>query len=59
MRIIAFIEDATLIQVILKHIGLWVTKNHDPPNRNSSHIADELTVDESYSPISSSDHWLD
>ena len=48
MRIIAFIEAATLIQVILKHLGLWETKNHDPPNRNSFHIANELTVDESY-----------
>ena len=36
MRIIASIEDATLIQLILKHLGLWDTNNHGPPNRNSS-----------------------
>jgi hypothetical protein len=48
MRIIAFIEDATLIQVILKHLGLWETKNHDPPPLDSFHTANELTVDESH-----------
>ncbi len=36
MRIIEFIEDTKLIQVILKHLGLWDTNNHGPPNRNSS-----------------------
>jgi hypothetical protein len=51
MRIIAFIEDATLIQVILKHLGLWETKNNDPPPLDSFHTANELTVDESYSQI--------
>lgn len=59
MRIIAFIEDATLIQVILKHLGLWETNNHGPPSRNSSHTANELTVDESYSQLPQIDHWLD
>jgi hypothetical protein len=59
MRIIAFIEDATLIQVILKHLGLWETKNHDPPPLDSFHTANELTVDESYSQIPPGDHWLE
>ena len=59
MRIIAFIEDAALIQVILKHLGLWETKNHDPPSRNSSHTSNELTVDESYSQILPGDHRFD
>jgi hypothetical protein len=47
MRIIAFIEDAALIQVIANHLGLWETKNYDPPSRNSSHTSNVLTVDES------------
>jgi hypothetical protein len=51
MRIIAFIEDATLIHMIPKHPSLWETKNHDPPNRNSLHTVNELTVDESYAQI--------
>jgi hypothetical protein len=44
MRIIVFIEDTTLIQVILKHPGLWETKNHDPPPLDSFHTTNELTV---------------
>ena len=59
MRVIAFIEDATLIQVILKHLGLWETKNHDPPPLDSFHTANELTVDESYSQILPDAHWFD
>ncbi len=59
MRIIAFIEDAKLIQVILKHLGLWETQNHDPPNDNPSNTANELTVDESYSQIPANGHWID
>jgi hypothetical protein len=56
MRMIAFIEDAALIRVIAKHLGLWETKNHDPPSRNSSHTSNELSVDESYSQILPGDH---
>jgi hypothetical protein len=59
MRIIACIEDATLIQVILKDLGLWETNNHGPPTTDSSHTANELSVDESYSQIPPSDHWLE
>jgi len=32
MHFIASIEDADIIQMILKHLGLWETRNHDPPN---------------------------
>jgi hypothetical protein len=56
---IAFIEDAALIQVIAKHLGLWETRIHDPPSRNSSHTSNELSVDESYSKILPGDHWFD
>jgi hypothetical protein len=45
--------------VILKHLGLWETKNHDPPPLDSFHTANELTVDESYSQILPDDHWFD
>jgi len=31
MRIISFIEDLSVIKVILKHLNLWETNNHDPP----------------------------
>jgi len=31
MRIIAFIENDTTIQKILKHLGLWETRSHSPP----------------------------
>lgn len=31
MRVIAFIKDQPLIEKILSHLGLWETRNHDPP----------------------------
>ena len=31
MRIISFIEELSVIKVILKHLNLWETNNHDPP----------------------------
>jgi len=31
MRIISFIEDKETIKKILCHLGLWETRNHDPP----------------------------
>jgi hypothetical protein len=33
MRIISFIEDKETIKKILVHLGLWETRNHDPPLR--------------------------
>ena len=36
MRIISFIEDKETIKKILVHLGLWETRNHDPPPRNLS-----------------------
>jgi len=58
MRIIAFIEDDQIIQKILKHLGLWETNNHDPPARNLSQTANDLTYDDSYSQIPTIDDWL-
>ena len=31
MRFISFIEDKETIKKILVHLGLWETRNHDPP----------------------------
>jgi len=31
MRIISFIENKETIKKILVHLGLWETRNHDPP----------------------------
>jgi hypothetical protein len=31
MKVISFIEDDAPIKKILKHSGLWETRNHDPP----------------------------
>ncbi|MBU0973493.1 MAG: transposase, partial [Proteobacteria bacterium] len=36
MRIISFIEELDIIEKILRHLGLWDIRNHDPPNVNSS-----------------------
>jgi len=40
MKIIAFIEDDSTIQKILKHLGLWETRSHSPPP--SSIICEEI-----------------
>ena len=31
MRIISFIEELDIIEKILRHLGLWDIRNHDPP----------------------------
>ena len=30
MRIIRFIEDKSVVEKILRHLGLWQTRNHGP-----------------------------
>ena len=57
MRIIASIEDEAVIKKILKHLGLWETRNHGPPAREPTHIP-ELTYDDDYSQIPAIDYWL-
>ncbi len=56
MRVIAFIEDPVVIKKNLKHLGLWETRNHDPPPENSSYIH-ELTYDDTDSQIPAYDYW--
>ena len=50
------ITDA-VIKKILRHLGLWETRNHDPPVRNASHIP-EFTYDDSYTQVPFIDYWL-
>jgi len=57
MRIISFIEEEQLVKKILKHLGLWETRNHDPPAKSATPIPD-LTYDDSYSQLSPTDSWL-
>ncbi len=48
MEVVASIEDKRLIKTILKHLGLWKTRNHDPPQSRDTHIPTietELTCD--------------
>ena len=56
MKIISFIDHDELIERILRHLNLWVTRNHDPPAKSATHIP-ELTYDDSYSQLSPTDFW--
>jgi hypothetical protein len=56
-EIISFIEDKDVIEKILRHLGLWKTRNHDPPAGKVSHIS-EFTYDDDYSQIPPYDYWL-
>jgi hypothetical protein len=38
MKIIAFIEEFDIIEKILRHLGLWDIRNHDPPQKVSDYI---------------------
>jgi hypothetical protein len=60
MKVISFIEDDALIKKILIHLGLWETRNHDPPKSNDTHIPTietELTYDYTYSQLPPIDYW--
>jgi len=57
MKIISFIEDTEVIEKILRHLGLWETRNHDPPDKNASYIPDFI-YDDDYSQVSPIDYWL-
>ena len=54
------IEDDALIKKILEHLGLWETRNHDPPQPDDTHtptIEIELTYDYTYSQLPPIDYW--
>ena len=57
MKIISFIEDAAVIEKILRHLGLWETRNHDPPTGHISYIH-EIVIDYEYSQIPFIDYYL-
>jgi hypothetical protein len=46
-----------IIEKILSHLDLWDTRNHDPPTRKATHIA-ELIIDLSYSQLPETDYWV-
>ena len=56
MRVIAFIEDDIVIGKILVHLGLWNTRNHDPPWPGPDTIHDFI-IDESYCQRPQTDDW--
>jgi len=57
MRVIAFIEDDDVIRKILVHLGLWDTRNHDPPHPAPESFQD-CVIDESYSQLPQNDTWM-
>jgi len=57
MLIIAFIEDDNIIQIILKHLGLWMTRNHDPPREKAIETT-ELIYDGQYAQVPLDVHWV-
>ena len=56
MRIISFIEEIEIIEIILRHLGLWDIRNHDPPQPDPVYIS-ELIYDNSDSQIPAFDYW--
>ena len=55
MKVIAFIEDDENIAKLLRHLGLWETRNHDPPAPDAAHIP-ELTYQDVYSQLPPMDY---
>ncbi|MCG8633287.1 MAG: hypothetical protein MI863_05630 [Desulfobacterales bacterium] len=51
MHIISFIEELDIIEQILRHLGLWDIRNHDPPKSVISDPIPELVYDFSDSQI--------
>jgi UDP-glucose 4-epimerase len=56
MRIIAFIEQPLSIKKILKHLGIWDTHNHDPPQKPAEKIR-QIVYDDTYSQVPPFDYW--
>ena len=46
MKVIAFIEQQSVIRKMLTHLGIWKTRNHDPPATNNA--AYQIVYDEEY-----------
>ena len=57
MRIIAFIEFPHIIERILKHLGRWETRNHDPLPINTE-INTQVVYDDAFSQVPPYDYWI-
>nr|WP_319393674.1 hypothetical protein [uncultured Desulfobacter sp.] len=57
MKIISFIENLDVIEMILRHLGLWDIRNHDPPPAVISDPIPELVYDFSVSQIPAVEYW--
>ena len=56
MRVIAFIEQPLVIKKILKHLDIWDTHNHDPPQKPAGKTG-QIVYDDTYSQVPSFDYW--
>jgi len=56
MKAISFIEEIEIIEMILRHLGLWDIRNHDPPPPTPVYIP-ELIYDDSDTQIPAFDYW--
>jgi hypothetical protein len=57
---VAFIEADKIIKKILKHLGLFQTRNHDPPQLGNFHtptMETELIYDYTYAQLPTIDYW--
>ena len=69
MKIISFIEEQAVIKQILQRLGLWETRNNDPPHDAHLNIVRELSyqpapdqtsADDGYwSQVSDYGYWAD
>ncbi len=57
MKIIAFIEAADIMMMILKHLGLWETRNHDPPGGKPAQTVEWIYYDH-YARLPFADEWV-
>ena len=57
MRIISFIEDSGIVENILRHLGLWETRNHGPPVPDGPR-SPEFAYDDDYSQVPPIDYYL-
>jgi hypothetical protein len=53
-------NQVNMIKPTLEHLGLWKTRNYDPPQVDDAYpptIETELTYDYTYSQLPSIDYW--
>ncbi len=57
LAVMVMTEELNIIEKILRHLGLWDIRNHDPPNSASSDNIPELVYDYSDSQIPAFGYW--